>query len=326
MSGLRRPDRHRAVRAGRPAGALRQGGGDGSPAGHPRPRGRRGAGPQGRLPASTSSTGWLPATPSAVRRGAGQRRGRRRPRGRWRPRRALAVRLPKVESPPTSSRPRRARTRPDRRADRDRARARGRGCHRAHSAVTSVGLGEADLASDLGSADDAVLDWARVRLLVAARAAGKPPPMMSVYADIRDLDGLAADTRAGQGDGFRRPHGDPSQPAAGHRCRVHPHRHEVAWASEVLTATPPAVSDAASGEMVDPRCAGGPRRSSPSDARPAAQSGDPPAELLDLGGLRFIGRFPDANVLTSTKLPGRVNPYSVDHAVQAWDALRPCVE
>ena len=39
----------------------------------------------------------------------------------------------------------------------------------AHPAVTSIGLGEADLASDLGSADDDVLDWARVRLLVAAR-------------------------------------------------------------------------------------------------------------------------------------------------------------
>ena len=33
----------------------------------------------------------------------------------------------------------------------------------AHPAVTSVGLGEADLASDLGSADNTVLDWARVR-------------------------------------------------------------------------------------------------------------------------------------------------------------------
>ena len=40
----------------------------------------------------------------------------------------------------------------------------------AHPAVDAIGLGESDLASDLGSAHVAVLDWARVRLLVAVRA------------------------------------------------------------------------------------------------------------------------------------------------------------
>jgi citrate lyase subunit beta/citryl-CoA lyase len=123
----------------------------------------------------------------------------------------------------------------------------------AHPAVTSVGLGEADLASDLGSADNTVLDWARVRLIVAARAAGKPPPMMSVFTAIDDLDGLATDTERGRRLGF-----------VG-RTAIHPRQlpviaaafaptdAEVAWASAVVDATAAGgVTTLASGEMVDP--------------------------------------------------------------------------
>ncbi|TCO59824.1 HpcH/HpaI aldolase/citrate lyase family protein [Actinocrispum wychmicini] len=69
--------------------------------------------------------------------------------------------------------------------------------------VTSIGLGEADLRSDLRVADDTGLTWARSRIIVAARAARLPPPVMSAYPNVRDLDGLAASCRAGRALGFR---------------------------------------------------------------------------------------------------------------------------
>ncbi|SCL30865.1 citrate lyase subunit beta / citryl-CoA lyase [Micromonospora rhizosphaerae] len=72
----------------------------------------------------------------------------------------------------------------------------------AHPAVASLGLGEADLRSDLGVVDDDGLLWARGRMVVAARAAGLPPPAMSVYANVADLDGLAASCAVGRRLGF----------------------------------------------------------------------------------------------------------------------------
>jgi citrate lyase subunit beta / citryl-CoA lyase len=69
-------------------------------------------------------------------------------------------------------------------------------------AVAGIGLGEADLRSDLAVTDDSGLAYARGRIVVAARAAGLPPPAMSVYADVHDLDGLAASCRAGRALGF----------------------------------------------------------------------------------------------------------------------------
>jgi citrate lyase subunit beta / citryl-CoA lyase len=72
----------------------------------------------------------------------------------------------------------------------------------AHPAVAGIGLGEADLRSDLGVADEAALAWPRGRIVVAARAAGLPPPAMSVYADVSDLDGLAQSCRLGRRQGF----------------------------------------------------------------------------------------------------------------------------
>lgn len=70
----------------------------------------------------------------------------------------------------------------------------------AHPRVVAIGLGEADLASDLGTDE---LGWCQQRIVVAARAAGRPAPAMSVYPDIADLDGLAASCRAGRARGFR---------------------------------------------------------------------------------------------------------------------------
>lgn len=73
---------------------------------------------------------------------------------------------------------------------------------RAHPAVAGIGLGEADLRSDLGVTDDAGLAWARGRIVVAARAAGLPPPHLGAYPHVWDLDGLATSCRAGRQLGF----------------------------------------------------------------------------------------------------------------------------
>ena len=69
--------------------------------------------------------------------------------------------------------------------------------------VATIALGEADLASDLGTADPEGLNWSRSRVIVAARAAGLPSPAQSVYLDIGDLDGLLRSSRAGRAMGFR---------------------------------------------------------------------------------------------------------------------------
>lgn len=120
--------------------------------------------------------------------------------------------------------------------------------------VGSVGLGESDLAGQLGSSSPMVLDWARIRLLVAARAAGLPAPMMSVYPDLRNLDGLAADTRHGASLGLvGRAAVHPAQlPSIIQAFR--PSAEQRAWAAqvdEVLRAAAGGVAVLASGEMVD---------------------------------------------------------------------------
>ncbi len=68
--------------------------------------------------------------------------------------------------------------------------------------VEAIGLGEEDLRSDLGIASDDGLLWARSRIVVAARAAGLPPPAMSVYSDLSDLDGLTVSCARGRRLGF----------------------------------------------------------------------------------------------------------------------------
>lgn len=122
----------------------------------------------------------------------------------------------------------------------------------AHHGVHELALGEADLASDLGGTDPAVLDHARLRLLVAARAAGLPAPMLSAYPAIRDLEGLRADTERGRAFGL---HG---------RVAVHPNQipvirsvfapsdQERAWARAVIEATADGgVATLPDGQMVD---------------------------------------------------------------------------
>ncbi|MFC5214658.1 HpcH/HpaI aldolase/citrate lyase family protein [Streptomyces coerulescens] len=68
----------------------------------------------------------------------------------------------------------------------------------AHPALRGISLGEADLRTDLGVRGDAGLDWCRSRVVVAARAAGLPPPAQSIHPDIRDLEGLAASCAHGR--------------------------------------------------------------------------------------------------------------------------------
>ena len=73
---------------------------------------------------------------------------------------------------------------------------------RSHEKVVSLGLGEADLAADLGARGDAGLLYARSRVVVAARAAGLPSPVQSVYTGVRDLDGLRRTSEEGRRLGF----------------------------------------------------------------------------------------------------------------------------
>ncbi len=72
----------------------------------------------------------------------------------------------------------------------------------AHPLVTGIGLGEADLAADLRLVSDAGLDWARGWVVVAARAAGLPSPVQSVWTDVADLDGLRTSCERGRATGF----------------------------------------------------------------------------------------------------------------------------
>jgi citrate lyase subunit beta/citryl-CoA lyase len=72
----------------------------------------------------------------------------------------------------------------------------------AHRLIASIALGEADLRSDLGVADEHGLLWSRGRIVVAAAAAGLPPPAMSAFPDVEDETGLAASCREGRALGF----------------------------------------------------------------------------------------------------------------------------
>ncbi|MCC3763401.1 CoA ester lyase [Glycomyces sp. TRM65418] len=131
----------------------------------------------------------------------------------------------------------------------------------AHPAVHEIALGEADLASDLGSADPLVRDHLRISLLLAARAAGLDAPMLSAYPAIQDLEGLRADTQRGRDLGL---HG---------RVAVHPKQipiikqvfapseEERAWARAVLDALDDGgVATLPDGQMVDPAMLGRARR------------------------------------------------------------------
>jgi citrate lyase subunit beta/citryl-CoA lyase len=71
-----------------------------------------------------------------------------------------------------------------------------------HKAIAGIGLGETHLRADLGVTGEQGLQWARGRIVVAARAAGLPAPAMSAYPQLSDLDGLRESCRAGRRLGF----------------------------------------------------------------------------------------------------------------------------
>jgi len=70
--------------------------------------------------------------------------------------------------------------------------------------VVAVSLGEGDLAADVGisSADDA-FDWFRIRVVVAAAAAGLPAPSMSPFSNLDDQPGLRRTCEHGRRLGMR---------------------------------------------------------------------------------------------------------------------------
>lgn len=76
----------------------------------------------------------------------------------------------------------------------------------AGSGVTSIATGEADLRAELGvpagPAGEPGLAWSRSRIVNAAAAASLPAPLMAVYADVADTDGLTASCQAGRALGF----------------------------------------------------------------------------------------------------------------------------
>lgn len=72
----------------------------------------------------------------------------------------------------------------------------------AHELVAGIGLGEADLAADLLVDRDEGLAWARGAVVAAARAAGLPSPVQSVWTDVGDPDGLRASSEVGRASGF----------------------------------------------------------------------------------------------------------------------------
>lgn len=126
----------------------------------------------------------------------------------------------------------------------------------AHERVGAIGLGEADLAGDLGVGDTG-LDWSRARIVVASRAAGLGAPAQSVYASVTDLDGLRRSCLAGRELGFvGRTAIHPRQISVIHAA-YRPSTEDVATAEAVLAGLADASeSDAgvtvlADGRMVD---------------------------------------------------------------------------
>lgn len=101
---------------------------------------------------------------------------------------------------------------------------------RAHERVSSIGLGERDLSSSLGIRSEGFLSFMRASCVVAARAAGLPAPVMSVYPTLGDLPGLRATTLGGRDSGFFG------------RSAIHPS--QVGVINEVFTPTKAQIGDA----------------------------------------------------------------------------------
>jgi citrate lyase subunit beta/citryl-CoA lyase len=103
-----------------------------------------------------------------------------------------------------------------------------------HERVSGTSLGEADLAADLGVADEAGLLYARSRIVVASRAAGLNHPVASVYTKVGDLQGLRRSTETAKRLGFfGRSTIHPSQVPVVNEVFT-PQEHEIAEARDLL--------------------------------------------------------------------------------------------
>ncbi|GAB2599218.1 HpcH/HpaI aldolase/citrate lyase family protein [Pseudactinotalea suaedae] len=121
----------------------------------------------------------------------------------------------------------------------------------ASPAVSSIGLGEADLRSDLGIVGEPGMTWARSRLVVAARAAGLPAPAMSVYPNVRDLEGLAESCALGRSLGMLgRAAIHPAQLPVIEKAFL-PSREQLARAREVVERVGEATADGAGTVVLD---------------------------------------------------------------------------
>jgi citrate lyase subunit beta/citryl-CoA lyase len=110
--------------------------------------------------------------------------------------------------------------------------------------VATIGLGEADLRSDLGVTGEDGLLWARSRIVVAARAAGLVSPAMAVYTKLDDARGLEASCRRGRALGFvGRAAIHPQQLSIIAECFT-PTETEVSAARELLQALDGAIGTA----------------------------------------------------------------------------------
>ena len=116
--------------------------------------------------------------------------------------------------------------------------------------VTRLGLGEIDLALDVGcDADAAAIGYARGRMVLASRAAGITPPLASPAVEIRDLDAVGAAARLDRRDGFGGKlciHPAQLDPV---RAGFVPTAAELAWARSIVDADGGAAQ--VEGRMID---------------------------------------------------------------------------
>ncbi|MBF8188203.1 CoA ester lyase [Nonomuraea sp. K274] len=106
----------------------------------------------------------------------------------------------------------------------------------AHPRVAGVALGEQDLAAELSITDESAMNHLRLRVVLAAAAAGLPPVPMSVYPNIKDEAGLLASCLAGRALGlFGRTAIHPRQIPVIRRA-FRPTDEETARAAEIVEA------------------------------------------------------------------------------------------
>lgn len=117
-------------------------------------------------------------------------------------------------------------------------------------------FGAGDFSTDIGvswTRDEEESRYARSALVIACRAAGLPPPIDSVFPDIRDLDALAASAGMARTLGFKGKfviHPDQIQTV---RQTFAPGPEEIDWARRVIAGMAIAESEGRGAFVVDGR-------------------------------------------------------------------------